>query len=189
MKNIPDKMTVLKTSRLILRAWRDEDAPVLFRLARDPRIGEAAGFPPHRSEEDSLYVIRHILSQPVNFAVVRTVDDAVIGSIGYLFSHETNAEMKPGEVELGYWIGFDYQRQGYATEAVGALLQYAFAEMGCPRVWCSSFPGNFASRRVQEKCGFAFHHNAYGVPMVQIASCRDLRYAVISSEMYEEQLC
>ncbi len=37
----------LFSTRLALRPWIDDDAPALFKLARDPRIGTAAGWPPH----------------------------------------------------------------------------------------------------------------------------------------------
>lgn len=46
--NTIDKM---ETTRLIFRAWRDEDAEVLFRLASDPEVGPRAGWPPHRSAD------------------------------------------------------------------------------------------------------------------------------------------
>ncbi len=186
MLKIPDHTVIIDTPRLVLRAWREEDADALFRLARDPRIGDHAGFQAHPTAEHSLHVIRAILSQPVNFAVVRREDDRVIGSVGYLFSQENNPDMHQGEAELGYWIGMDYQGSGYATETARAMLAYAFSEMGCTRVWCSSYPDNFPSRRVQEKCGFRFHHHAYGVYYSQILAYRDVRYCVVTKDAFEQ---
>lgn len=42
--------------------------------------------------------------------------------------------------------------------AAGALLRYAFEELGMVAVWCGYYDGNGKSRRVQEKLGFAYHH-------------------------------
>ncbi len=187
MKNLPNRDTVIRTERLLLRAWQDTDAERLFYLARDPRIGQGAGFPPHMSVADSLHVIRHILSEAGNFAIVRCEDNLVIGSVGIQFSHENNPEMKQGEVEIGYWVGMKYQGMGYATEAARAVVHHAFCEMDCLGVWCSCLPANFPSRRVQEKCGFTFHHNAYGVYVSQIAATRDVVYTYLSAQAYQEQ--
>ena len=61
---------ILETSRLILRPWRPEDAPALYQLAKDPRVGPAAGWPPHTSVENSRELIEGVLSAPYTFAVV-----------------------------------------------------------------------------------------------------------------------
>lgn len=48
----------LFSTRLALRPWVDADAPALFELARDPRVGTAAGWPATTSEEQSLDILR-----------------------------------------------------------------------------------------------------------------------------------
>ena len=45
-------MVTITTERLALREWRDEDAGPLYELARDAAVGPAAGWPPHRDEQD-----------------------------------------------------------------------------------------------------------------------------------------
>lgn len=52
----------IETKRLLFRPWREEDAEELFRYASDPDVGVAAGWPPHRSVEESLRVIREVFS-------------------------------------------------------------------------------------------------------------------------------
>jgi len=56
-----------------------------------------------------------------------------------------------GSVELGYGIDPACQSQGYMTEAVGALIDWAFADEKCLRVIAETLPGNRASQRVLEK--------------------------------------
>ena len=59
-----------------------------------------------------------------------------------------------GTTEIGYGILEEYQRQGYATEAVGAAVRWALQQPGVSRVEAETEPDNRASQRVLEKCGF-----------------------------------
>ena len=54
---------MLETERLLLRKWTEEDADSLFEYAKDPEVGPIAGWPPHRSREESLDVIRNVLKR------------------------------------------------------------------------------------------------------------------------------
>ena len=51
----------LKTKRLILRPWLEADAESLYNYAKDPDIGIPAGWPPHKSREESLDIIKNVL--------------------------------------------------------------------------------------------------------------------------------
>ena len=59
-----------------------------------------------------------------------------------------------GTTEIGYGILDDYQGQGYATEAVKAVLDWALQDPKVTTVEAETDPGNMASQRVLEKCGF-----------------------------------
>ena len=48
----------LETERLIMRPWRIEDAPALYKYASDPKVGPIAGWPVHTSIENSREIIR-----------------------------------------------------------------------------------------------------------------------------------
>lgn len=72
------------------------------------------------------------------------------------------AVKKPGSGEpprkmprLGYWIGKRYWGSGYGTEAIGALVDYAFRTFSNELVGAGIFHDNPASRRVLEKLGFS----------------------------------
>ena len=45
-----------------------------------------------------------------------------------------------------------------SVEAVKELLRWGFADLQLEKIWCGYFEGNEKSRRVQEKCGFTYHH-------------------------------
>lgn len=55
---------------------------------------------------------------------------------------------------IGYWIGQPYQNNGFMSEAVAALLKYAFEDLSLHRIEAASLPDNHASRRVLAKNGF-----------------------------------
>jgi RimJ/RimL family protein N-acetyltransferase len=56
---------------------------------------------------------------------------------------------------LGYWIGRKYWRHGYGTEAIGALVDYAFRTYPVERIGAGVFHDNPASRGLLEKLGFS----------------------------------
>lgn len=61
-----------------------------------------------------------------------------------------------GEVMIGYSLVEPYRRLGYGSEAVSALVNWAFAHRQIQRVIAETFPDNFASIRLLEKCGFEY---------------------------------
>ena len=151
---------ILKTERLILRPWREDDAEDLYKYASDAQVGPPAGWPPHMSVENSREIIRAVLSAPETYAVCLKDDGKPIGSIG--FNRNDLAE-KEDEYELGYWIGKPFWGQGLIPEASREMLRYAFEDLGMNRIWCGYYEGNDKSRRVQEKLGFVYHHTTEGI--------------------------
>ena len=59
-----------------------------------------------------------------------------------------------GIAEIGYGISEQYQHNGYASEAVKAVSEWALAQPGVNSVESETDPDNKASQRVLEKCGF-----------------------------------
>ena len=66
--------------------------------------------------------------------------------------------------EIGYWIGVPFWGQGLIPEATRKIMQHGFEDLGLQRLWCGYFDGNIKSKRVQEKCGFTYHHTTNNVP-------------------------
>ena len=155
---------ILVTKRMILRPWQENDAEALYQYARDFRIGPAAGWPVHKSVEDSRHIIRDVLSAEETYAVVLKGTEAPIGSIGLLIGSKSNIEIGENEGEIGYWIGVPYWGQGLIPEAVRELIRHGFEDLELNSMWCGYFDGNEKSRRVQSKCGFRFHHTEKDKP-------------------------
>lgn len=149
---------ILETERLILRPWQETDAEALYEYAKDPLVGPIAGWPPHTSVENSLKVIQNVLSAPDTYAVILKETGKPVGSIGLMIGENSNLNISNDEGEIGYWIGVPYWGQGLIPEAVRELLRYGFEDLCLTKIWCGYFEGNEKSRRVQEKCGFIYHH-------------------------------
>ena len=149
---------VLTTKRLILRPWEEADAESLFFYAKDSRIGPAAGWKVHTSVQESREIIRSVLSAPETYAVCLKEDNKAIGGIGLMAGAQSNIGLPDTEAEIGYWIGVPFWGQGLIPEAVRELIRYAFVQREFKVLWCGYFEGNEKSRRVQEKCGFRYHH-------------------------------
>lgn len=154
----------LETERLILRYWRESDTKDLYEEAKDPRIGPMAGWPPHTSEKESLNIIKNILSKPYSYAVVLKNIKKVIGSISLFIGEDSSKEIGDDEGEIGYWVGFSHWGKGLIPEATNELIRYSFEELNLEKLWCGYFDGNNNSKRVQEKCGFTYHHTKKNVP-------------------------
>lgn len=149
---------ILETERLILRAWDESDAESLYKYAKDGRVGPIAGWNPHTSVENSREIIKTILSAENTFAVCLKEDNHAIGSIGLMIGEQSNLALSEAEAEIGYWIGVPFWGRGLIPEACHELIRYAFENLKIKRLWCGYFDGNEKSKRVQEKCGFKYHH-------------------------------
>ena len=155
----------LETDRLILRPWRQEDAQSLYEYAKDPAIGPIAGWPPHKSVEESAQIIQTVFNAAQCYAICEKENDRAIGAIELKLKGRTDMTEREDECELGYWLGKPFWGKGYVPEAVRALLRFGFETLGMRTVWCGYYDGNEQSKRVQEKVGFRYHHTCAQVPV------------------------
>ena len=144
----------METERILLRSWLDSDAETLFKYASDPEVGPRAGWPPHKSVEESLEIIRTLFNSDHMWAIEWKETGEPIGCIGYFIYGESNIKIGENDAEAGYWIARPYWNRGICSEALRLLIGHCFLEMGFDTLWSDYFPENPASGRVMEKCGF-----------------------------------
>ena len=156
---------ILETERLILRKWKETDAESLFEYASDPDIGPIAGWPPHKSVEESLDVIRNVFNGAECYAVCEKENGKAIGAIELKLNGHTDMTERDDECELGYWLGKPFWGRGYMPEAAKELIRHGFEQLGMNTIWCGYYEGNHKSKRVQEKLGFVYHHTCQNVPV------------------------
>ncbi|MBR2780687.1 MAG: GNAT family N-acetyltransferase [Eubacteriaceae bacterium] len=163
---------VLETERLIMRKWRESDAKDLFLYAKDPAVGPIAGWPPHRSEEESLDIIRNVLNGAEAYAVCLKEDGRAIGAIELRLCGHTDMTDREDECELGYWLGKPFWGQGIMPEAAGEILRHAFEDLGMTKVWAGYYDGNERSKRVQEKLGLRYQWTTHDVEVPRMNEVR-----------------
>lgn len=158
----------IETERLLLRSWTESDAESLYEYAKDPAIGPIAGWPPHKSVEESLNIIRTVFNSAQCFAICEKENNKAIGSIALKLNGDTDMTERDDECELGYWLGKPFWGRGYMPEAAKVLLRHGFENLGMTTIWCGYYEGNEKSKRVQEKVGFVYHHTCeeVSVPLV-----------------------
>lgn len=174
---------ILQTKRLILRPWCEDDAEELYKYASDPDVGPIAGWPAHKSVENSREIIRGVLSAPETYAVCLKENGKPIGSIGL---HRNDLAEADDEYELGYWIGKPFWGQGLIPEASREMLRYAFEDLGMARIWCGYYDGNEKSRRVQEKLGFVYQRASEGIEVHLLGETRTGHTNLMTRERWQK---
>jgi RimJ/RimL family protein N-acetyltransferase len=141
----------IETQRLILRRFTLDDAPDLLELVSHPWVARAV--PEMEPTESGVhrYIERQISYQPFeqdkvfDLAVERKQDGKVIGLLTLICKEHVAA--------IGWALGIAFRGQGYATEAAGALLDYAFASLGLHRIEAETASHNEPSWRLMERLG------------------------------------
>ena len=157
------------TNRLILRKWVISDSESMYKYAKDPDIGPIAGWPAHKSIEESMSVINIFIKEcPYCFAIC--LKDDIKHPIGCIELKKAPCDLAQNsdELELGYWLGKPFWGNDYMVEAAIALINYGFNELKLNIIWVGHYEGNYKSKRVIEKLGFSYHHttNDLEVPLL-----------------------
>ena len=112
---------ILETERLILRQWEKSDAESLYKYAKDERVGPMAGWPVHKSVEESSEIIETVLSNMETYAVVLKETGEAVGCVGVMIAGESDKTQSSRQAEIGYWIGVPFWGKGLIPEAVKPL--------------------------------------------------------------------
>ena len=171
---------VIKTNRLGLRKWRNEDLVPFAEMNRDPKVMEF--FPNPLTEEESNSFVDRINSQFKNhgfglYAVDELSTGNFIGFIG-LSIPSFHADFTPC-VEIGWRLAHKYWGKGYATEGAKACIEYAFATLKLPEALSFTATINNRSIRVMEKIGMHYS-GIFNHPKVDINSdlCEQVLYKI-----------
>jgi RimJ/RimL family protein N-acetyltransferase len=154
-------MTSLRTERLSLREWRDDDLDMLAAMDADPEVMRYILDGSVRDRRQSAEGLRRMQREWEElgygrFAVEVRATGELIGWAGLAVPHFLPAVMPA--VEIGWRLARAAWGRGYATEAAAAALRFGFEEAGLDRVISIRHLGNARSARVIEKLGLRFDH-------------------------------
>ena len=142
----------METARLLLLQPQAADAVAIFeRYASDPDVTKFLGWPRHESVADTQAFLRFSAGEwerwPAGPYLIRSRSDGqLLGGTGFGFEGQHQAA-------TGYVLARDAWGKGYATEALGAVIDVA-RRIGVARLHALCHPQHRASWRVLEKCGF-----------------------------------
>jgi len=139
-------MMKIETERLVLKKLVEADKERLVSLIGDFRVSKTLSNVPYPyTLDDADEWLKIVDNEEFNLNIF--LNDNLIGGVG----------LTPAEddfYELGYWLGVEYWGQGYATESVMQLLNYAKSNIPCEKFKANVFKENVASAKVLEKNGF-----------------------------------
>jgi RimJ/RimL family protein N-acetyltransferase len=155
---------VIQTKRLRLVALRLEQLEICLsdpeRLGRDLDVSLSPGFLDQPARRAIGYKVKKMAAtaaalHPWSSYWLVALDDENhgIGLVG--FKGEPDER---GVVEIGFGIDPAHRCQGYATEAVRALITWAFQDPACRSIRADTLRDNFASGRVLSKLGMTVYH-------------------------------
>jgi RimJ/RimL family protein N-acetyltransferase len=142
---------VLAAGQLVLRPWREEDAPAIWAVAPDPALQRwnGSGFgSPAEVQQRLARLVDWSGGDHASWAVTDPAG-ALLGSVSL---HSVNRER--GDAQLGYWTVPAARGRGLAARAADAVCRWAFPAVGIDRVELFHAVENVASGRVAAKAGF-----------------------------------
>ena len=144
-----------ESERFRMRPMRPADAELVQQYVSDPEVALTTGEIPHPYPDGAAieWISTHDdlrkKGQLEIFAIAERDSDLLIGTIDLRRSEFAHIH------EIGYWVGREHWGNGVCTEAVKAIVDFAFErDEKLMRIFAYSFPENPASARVQEKAGF-----------------------------------
>lgn len=145
----------IETERLILRKFRLDDAQAMFdNWANDPRVTRFLTWEPHGTPENTRQVLEiwcNSYEDLRSYQWAIEYDGKIIGSICAV-----KVDERDESAELGYCMGYDYWNKGIMSEAVGAIIDFLFGEVGFNRIEIAHAVKNPGSGRVAQKCGLTY---------------------------------
>jgi RimJ/RimL family protein N-acetyltransferase len=157
----------LKTERLLLRQWRNQDLPEMASINADSTVMKY--YPKLLSRQESNAAVEKFKSLISKngwgfWAVESTRDRSFIGLVGL---HKPAYKLPFGPcVEIGWRLARASWGQGYATEAGTACLDFAFGKLELSEVFAFSSVPNMKSRAVMERLDMENIQANFGHPTV-----------------------
>jgi 3-dehydroquinate dehydratase / shikimate dehydrogenase len=150
------RVPLITTERLILRAWKDEDVLPYAEMNADPRVREF--FPSVLTREQSEAEVRRLQAIYDRdgfclFAAELIETGEFVGFIGLLTMTFAVPSIAQPAVEIGWRLSHKHWGKGLATEGARGAVQYAFETLKLHEIVAITVPANIRSRRVIEKIG------------------------------------
>lgn len=172
----------LRTERLLLRKIRVSDAADMYSYSCLRSVTRYLLWNPHPDVEYTRRYVSYLQQKYrqglyYDWAIVELKSGRMIGTCGFPTISEENCR-----AEVGYVLHPEFWGKGYATEALSAILSFAFRVLGLHRVEARCFEEHTASARVMEKCGMRYEGCARDGMLVKGSYATIRTFAVLAGE-------
>lgn len=152
---------MLRTERLLLRDWREEDLPLCAAITADPHVMRYFAHTRDRARSDA-WVARvqaHFADHGFGIWAVEAPD--VSPFVGFVGLSEVPPEVPCAPaVEIAWTLGAAYWGKGYASEAARAVLADGFGRLGLPEIVALTTRQNTPSQAVMRRIGMEYDPDA-----------------------------
>lgn len=172
----------IETPRLFLRQANIEDAEPMFRnWANDPEVTKYLTWPPHGRVEVTKQIIASWVAEYekddyYQWMLVLKETGEPIGSI------MANTMGRAQSAHIGYCIGKKWWHQGIMSEALKAVMDFLFDEVGYHRVESMHDPNNPNSGKVMAKCGMKYEGTLRQADRNNQGICDACYFGLLASE-------
>ena len=171
----------IKTKRLTLRRFAVEDAQAMYdNWASDPEVTRYLTWPTHGSVDISAMVLESWVKsydQENFYQWAIEFEGRPVGSIAVVRMDDRTAS-----AEVGYCIGRNWWHRGIVSEAVKAVMDYLFGEVGVNRVSARHDPRNPNSGAVMRKCGMTYEGTLRQHDLNNQGICDEVCYSILRCE-------
>ena len=175
----------LRTSRLVLRRVAEGDAEIMYRnWASDDDVTRFLTWPSHESVEVSKMIVADWIANYIRddfYLWGIEYEGELVGSISVV-SQSDRIE----KAEIGYCMGKNWWHRGIMSEALAAVMDYLFTEVGMQRIESRHDPRNPHSGGVMLKCGMKFEGIRRRSDWNNQGICDAAHYAILREEYRKE---
>jgi RimJ/RimL family protein N-acetyltransferase len=190
MSDTAGMAVILKTPRLAIRQFTEDDVDNLYDLNGDPEVMRYLGRSASREVLRDQVIPFHLdVYQRLDRLGTWAAESVGNGQFLGWFHFRPGPDGDITNIDLGYRLRRSTWNKGYATEGSRALINMGFTDLGIQRVFAHTMTVNLASRRVLEKCGLTLVRTSpYEGPdpdVIDGAEHGEVEYALTRSEWQE----
>lgn len=173
----------IETCRLILRKAKAGDAlPMFDNWASDPEVTKYLTWPTHETVDITNCIVESWIKEYekddfYQWMIVLKEIDQPIGSISVVDHNDAI-----GRAEIGYCIGKSWWHQGIVSEALEAVIDFLFAEIGMNRIEARHDSNNPRSGSVMKKSHMKYEGTARAAGLNNQGICDTVQYAILKSD-------
>ncbi|WP_317637734.1 GNAT family N-acetyltransferase [Lactobacillus xylocopicola] len=144
--------------RIYLRSFKLADAPTLLKWGQDKYYQHLAGFRQYHNLAAAETAAGQYAARKYSYAVCLTENQQLIGLVE-LYERGTDERELLKTKEVGFLLDKEFSGQGYMTEALKSLFEYAFKQLGQEEIWAGTFKQNQRSQHLLRRLGFQYMYS------------------------------